>query len=298
VFYSCFISDCDWFVNQLTLEFAKCPAVALSFDYMPIPRELLVPLVAAPSLDLLSLRGNRCLTPYDYVTHSRRPFPQFLNAFFNALATSTIKVLNLYACRIGDDGAIGLASTLFFNTSLLCISLTGNRIADAGAIALSNALSYYVLDEQETAVVEKLVDDESKQKFSDEGGSLLKKRKGQKTPPPKKPAGKPAKKSGQTKHPAERTISFDPSSLVTPVVLGKWRTCVTLESGQQAVPGNATLTSLILDDNVIGQNGGMALREMLTKNTRIVQFSVANNPDIPHEIAEALARRGPIADLP
>jgi hypothetical protein len=213
------------------------------------------------------------------------------------LATSTIKVLNLYACRIGDDGAIALASALFFNTSLLCISLTGNRIGDVGAVALSNALSFYVLDEQETAIVEKLVDDESKQKFSDEGGWLLKKRKGQKAPPPKKPAGKPTKKSEQTKHPAERAISFDPASLVMPAVLGRWRTCVTLESGQQALPGNTTLTTLILDDNAIGQNGGMALREMLTQNIHIVQFSVANNPDIPNEIAEALARREPLPDV-
>jgi hypothetical protein len=142
------------------------------------------------------------------MNHARRPFLQSLNLFFNALATSTLKVMNLYGCCIGDDGAV----------------------------ILSKALSFYVLDEHEIAIVQKLVDNESKQKFSDECVSLLKKK--QKTPP-KKSAGKSLKKNRPS------TSTLHPSSCQQP-----W-----------AGDGKATLTSLILDDNVIGHGGAMAHKE-------------------------------------
>jgi hypothetical protein len=55
-----------------------------------------------------------------------------------------------------------------------------------------------------------------------------------------------------------------------PAVLTKWNTCITLDNGQKALPGNATVTSLLLDENLIGENGVAALREMLARNARIV----------------------------
>jgi hypothetical protein len=249
--------------------------------------------LSTPSLDVLSLRGNQCLTSYDFVSHAKRPFPPSLNAFFNALTTSTIKVLNLYGCHLGDDGAIALANTLFFNTTLLCISLARNRIGDAGACALASALGVYVLTEQESAIVEKFVNDESKTKISDEGGSLLKRKKGQKAPPKKAPA-RPAKKGAQSKQQTERLLSFDPSAPIMPAVLTKWNACVTSDSGQRAIPGNAVVTTLILDENHIGEVGLKAIREMLMKNTKLIQFSIDNNPEVSHEVAESLARKVPI----
>jgi hypothetical protein len=71
-------------------------------------------------------------------------------------------------------GAIAFANCLFFSTNLLCVSLARNRIGDAGTVALVGALSVYLLNEQGSTIVDKLVNDESKQKISDEGGPLLK----------------------------------------------------------------------------------------------------------------------------
>jgi hypothetical protein len=59
-----------------------------------------------------------------------------------------VKVLNLYGCHLGEDGAIAFANCLFFNTNLQCVSLARNRIGDAGAVALAGALNVYLLNEQ------------------------------------------------------------------------------------------------------------------------------------------------------
>jgi hypothetical protein len=292
ILYACPITDDAAFVKQLVNEFNKCAANAISLDYMAIQRETLIPLLSTPSLDVLCLRGNQCITPYDFVSHEKGRFPASLNAFFNALTTSPIKVLNLYGCHLGDDGAIALANTLFFNTNLLCISLAKNRIGDAGATALASALGQYLLNEQETAIVEKFVNDESKNKISDEGGSLVRRKKGQK-PPPKRSSSRPSKKSAHSKHPVERLPSFDPSAPVMPAVLTKWSASVTLENGQRALPGNSVVTTLILDENCIAEIGLKAIRAMLLQNTKLVQFSIDNNPEIPHDVAEALARKVP-----
>jgi hypothetical protein len=269
----------------MSTEFPKCPANSISLDYMPLQRDALSAILPTQSLEYLSLRGNQCLTSYDFVTHARRPFPASLNAFFNGLATSTIKVLNLYGCHIGDDGAIGFAHCLFFNTNLVCVSLARNRIGDAGAQALASSLSVYLLNEQESAIVEKLVNDESKTRISDEGGSLLKRKKGARAPP-KRPPPKTTKRGAQAKQQVDRTINVDPAAPVMPAVLTKWSPCVATEGGQNAIPGNTVLTSLVLDENLIGEAGVAALREMLTKNSRIVLFSIANNPEISPEIAD------------
>jgi hypothetical protein len=153
-------------------------------------------------------------------------------------------------------------------------------------------LGVYLLNEQETAIVDKFVNDESKTKISDEGGSLARRKKGQKAPPKKAPA-KTVKKGAQARQQTERQLSFDPSAPVNPAVLTKWSSCVTLENGQKALPGNSVLTTLILDENLIGEVGVKAIREMLMKNTKLVQFSIDNNPEIPHEVAESMARKVP-----
>jgi hypothetical protein len=79
-----------------------------------------------------------------------------------------------------------------------------------------------------------------------------------------------------------------------PAVLTKWNTCVATEGGQKAIPGNTVLTSLVLDENLIGEPGVAALREMLAKNSKIALFSIASNPEVPPEIAESLARKIPV----
>jgi hypothetical protein len=292
IFYSCAVQDVAPFLKQLSNEFAKCPANSLALDYMPVQRDALSPVLATQGLEVLSLRGNQCLTPYDFVTHASRPFSQSLNTFLNALSSSTIKVLNLYGCHIGDDGTIGFARCLFFNTNLVCVSLARNRIGDAGARALAAALSHYLLNEQEVALVDKFVNDESKNRISDEGGSLIKRKKGARAPP-KRPPPKSTKRAAQAKQQIDRAINFDPAAPVMPAVLTKWNTCVTVE-GQKAIPGNTVVTSLILDENLIGEVGVAALREMLAGNSRIVQFSITSNPEIPADVAEGLARRVPI----
>jgi hypothetical protein len=293
IFYSCPIQDVGPFLKQLSNEFGKCPANSLSLDYMPIQRDAISPILATQGLEVLSLRGNQCLTSYDFETHAPRPFSTSLNTFFNALSSSTIKVLNLYGCHIGDDGAIGFARSLFFNTNLVCISLARNRIGDAGARALASALNLYLLNEQESALVDKFVNDESKNRISDEGGSLVKRKKGTRAPP-KRPPPKSTKRGAQAKQQIDRAINFDPAAPVMPAVLTKWNTCVAAEGGQKAIPGNTVVTSLILDENLIGEIGVAALREMLARNARIVQFSIASNPEVPADVAESLARRVPI----
>jgi hypothetical protein len=78
-----------------------------------------------------------------------------------------------------------------------------------------------------------------------------------------------------------------------PAVLTKWSTCITTDAGQKAIPENTALTSLILDENLIGEAGIAALRDMLAKKVRIVLFSIVNNAEVPQEIAEALCRKVP-----
>ena len=289
--YGCPIQDEVAFFKQLANDFTKCSSNALALDFMPVQRESIVPLLSNQTLEVFSFRANPCLTSYDFETHEKRPFPPSLNAFFNALAVSNIKVLNLYGCNIGDDGAIAFANMLFFNQTLQCVCLSKNKIGDKGAEALSSALSKYVLDEQETAIVEKLMNDESKQKISDEGGGLVK-RKGRR-PPPKKPPSKTARGRAQARHQVERQMNFDPAAPIMAAVLGKWATCVTLENGQKVLPGNTTITSLLLDENMIGEKGARFLKEMLTENTKIVQFSIENNAEISSETAESMTRKLP-----
>jgi hypothetical protein len=90
IFYNCLISEVGLFFKQFSAEFPKCAANSLSLDYMPLQRDVIHPLLATQTLDVLSLRGNQCLTSYNFVTHERRAFPQSLNAFFNALTTSAV----------------------------------------------------------------------------------------------------------------------------------------------------------------------------------------------------------------
>ena len=291
VFYGCQFSDPNFF-KQFALDFNKSPATSASFDYVPVQREALVPLLSCNAMDVLSLRGNQCLTSYDFVTHEKKPFPPSLNSFVNALCTSTIKVLNLYGCNLGDDGTVAIANSLFFNNSLLCLSLAKNRVGDEGAVALSYALSQYYLDETETAIVEKLFNDESKQKISDEGGGLVKRKKGQKPPPKKPPTRTAGRRGAQSRQQTEILKNFDPKAQVKAIVLGKWNTCVTLDSNppQKVIPGNKILTSLILEDNNITDKGAFALREMLNENTRLVQFTLSGNPEINPELVQSLNR--------
>jgi hypothetical protein len=197
---------------------------------------------------------------------------------------------------LGDDGVKGFASVLFFNTSLLCVSLARNRITDIGAKALAAALSRYLLNEQETAIVEKFMNDESKQRISDEGGGLVKRRKGQKAPIKRGVTTRQSVKRGSSgRRMAERSLNFDPSAPVAAVVLAKWNICITLDNGQKAIPGNATITSLILDENAIGEVGLNALKEMLVLNRKIVQFSIECNPEISSDMAEWVARKLPVS---
>lgn len=292
ILYACPVLD-PQFYKQLASEFGKCPATNLCLDFMPIQRDTIIPFLSAQSLDVLSLRGNQCLTSYNYVTHEKGIFPQSLNMFLNALAISNIKVLNLYGCHLGDDGAIGLANCLYFNTNLLCLCLSRNRIGDAGAIALASALSNYVLNEQETAIVERLENEESKQRISDEGGGLIKRRKGQK-PPPKKPPARNMKKGQQhNRSNQEKSLNFDPAAPVMAAVLTKWNTCVAEANNTKILPGNVTLTSLILDENLITETGAAALQKMLNENTHLVNFSIKSNLEIDPEIAESMTRRIP-----
>jgi hypothetical protein len=46
------------------------------------------------------------------------------------------------------------------------------------------------------------------------------------------------------------------------------------------IPGNQTLTILLLEDNRIGYDGYNALKEMLRINTTLKIFSIRNNPEI------------------
>jgi hypothetical protein len=290
-FYGCPVVDQVSFLKQLATDFNRYPANSLALDFMPIQRASLIPIINISSLAVLSLRGCQCITPYDFLTHGHRPFPPSLNSFFAALSTSNIRVLNLYGCHLGDDGASAFASMLYFNTSLLCISLGRNRIGDIGAKALASALSTYVLSPQEALIVDQLKKREFQQKISDEGGGLLKRKRGQKVAR-RSPVRRTHTVRGKIE---EKVLNFDPAAPVSTVVLNKWKSYVKLENGMCGLTGNSTVTSLVLDENVIGERGVEALKEMLGVNKNVIHFSIAHNPDIPLDVSEALSRRPEIS---
>lgn len=281
------------FLKQLSTDLIKSPVTTLCLDYAPVQRDVLVPFLSLPTLETLSLRGNQCLTSYDYVSHQWFAFPETLNMFFNSLATSQLKVLNLHGCHIGDDGAVALSSTLYFNTSLRAICLSRNRIGDVGARAIASALSVYVLSEAEISIVDRLMSEESKQRVSDEGSSLVKRKKGAKAPP-KKPPPKTSRKGQQSaKSLSDRVLSFSPAAPVMPAILAKWNACVSCENGTKILPGNTTVTTIMLDENHITRTGYHYLSEMLKVNTKIVHFSMSRNPEIEEEKCEEISRRLP-----
>ncbi|OHS95975.1 hypothetical protein TRFO_37871 [Tritrichomonas foetus] len=287
-FYSCVIQD-ETFIQTLSNEFPKNTANCLSMDFMPVTREQILPLLNTPTLDILSLRGIQTLTSYDYKTHEERPFPLTLNQFFNTLSTSSIKVLNLYDCHIGDVGAIAMANTLMFNTNLQCLSLARNRIGDKGAIALSKSLTNYVLSEQESVIVGMFISEENKSKITDDGGNLAKKRKGQK-PPPKKPPPKAVTKKGGSQR-LQALINFDPNASISPVVSEKWKLVENSPDNQKIIPGNKTLNTLLLDENEIKKDGIAALKMMLSMNKYIINFSITKNLDVEEELLQSLTRK-------
>jgi hypothetical protein len=252
-----------------------------------MPRDAISPFLLAPNLDFLSLRGSQCITHYDYASGASRPFTDSTSFFYRTLAATALKAIDLSGCHIGDDGARALASALFFTSSLRCVNLARNRIGDPGASALAASLSRYTLTNQESEIHDHLVYEDSKQKISDDGSGLLKRKKGGK---PKKPPAK-AKKGQPQKTLNARTVSFDPNSPVGPAVLEKWQTVVVMEDGTKVLPGNTTVTTLLLDDNLVTGLGLMALSEMLRNNQKIVNFSILGNPDIALEEAMAVARK-------
>lgn len=287
-FYSCYFKD-PAFTQTLSNEFSKNSANNLSFDFSPINREQIIPLLSAQSLEILSLRGVQTLTSYDYRTHESKPFPPSLNTFFNMLSTSSIKVLNLYDCHIGDVGAIAISNVLMFNSNIRCLSLVKNRIGDSGAIALSKSLSEYILDDKESAVVDILIAEENRSKISDEGSNLMKKKKGQKSAPKKAPQTPKGKKS-QTFKIQSTSLNYDPSASVPPIITENWKSCEIDENNQRRLPGNKTLTTLLLDENEIQADGINALKEMLSKNNSLVNFSVLRNDGNDKELLQSLTR--------
>ena len=287
-FYSCVFKDPN-FTQTLSNEFSKNSANNLSFDFSPITREQIIPLLSAQTLEILSLRGVQTITSYDYRTHESRPFPPSLNNFFNSLSTSSIKVLNLYDCHIGDIGAVAIANVLMFNTNLRCLSLVKNRIGDKGAIALSRVLSEYVLDENESAIVDILIAEENRSKISDEGSNLLKKKKGSKSTPKKAPQT-PKGKKNQTQKIQSSFLNFNPSASVSPIITENWKSCEIGTSNQRSLPGNKTLTTLLLDENEIKSDGVNALKEMLSLNHSLVNFSVLRNEGNDNEFLQSLTR--------
>jgi hypothetical protein len=285
-FYSCYFEDLAFYAKFAT-DMPKYSISQLMFDFPPMPRDSISPFLLAPNLEFLSLRGAQCITHYDYATGAARLFTDSTSLFYRNLAATTLKAIDLSGCHIGDDGACALASALFFTSSLRCLNLTRNRIGDPGASALAASLSHYNLTNQESEIHDHLVYEDSKQKILDDGTGLLKRKKGGK---PKKTTAK-AKKGQPQKTINARAASFDPNSPVGPAVLAKWHTVVVMEDGTKVLPGNTTVTTLLLDDNVVTGLGLMVLSEMLKNNQKIVNFSILGNPDIALEEAMAVARK-------
>jgi hypothetical protein len=294
-FFSCYFQD-QAFYSKFAADFPKFGISQLSLDFAPVARDSISPLLLMPNLDLLSVRGNICITGCNYWTGAAGYFSDSLNTFYKNLASSNLKALDLTGCRIGNEGAISIAHTLFFTANLRCINLSSNRIGDSGASCLAAALSSYTLTVQEMEVQEILVNEESKQKLSDEGGGLVKRKKGGK---PIIRKGNPKSKKGlPQKTTSVRTLSFDPYALISPAVLAKWNYCVAQEDGTMILPGNMTLTTLILDDNLITERGLSMLSDMLKTNTRLVNFSISANPDIPSEMIQRVTRKCVSPPLP
>jgi hypothetical protein len=286
-FYSCYFQD-PTFYTRFATDLGKTSITQLKLDFAPIPRDLLSPFFLT-NLDFLSLRGVQCITTYDFVTGEPGVFTESANVFYRNFSCSKLKALDLSGCHIGNDGARAIASVLLFAESLRCLNLTRNRIGDPGATALALALSSYRLTPQEIEFHGHVAYEESKQKISDEGGGLLKGRKGKKTPRKTAAPGQ-KKKSPPTKSLNPRTLSFDPNAPVSAPVLAKWHSVVGVSDDARALPGNGTLTTLILDDNAITGIGLTALAEMLRVNQRIVTFSVTGNPDLSAAEVTAVTR--------
>jgi hypothetical protein len=153
---------------------------------------------------------------------------------------------------------------------------------------LALALSKYSLTAQESELHDHLTYEESKQKISDEGGGLVKGKKGKK---PKRGSIALKKKGLQTKSLSPRTISFDPNAPVNAAVLAKWHSVVIVSDEVKFLPGNNTLTTLILDDNLVTGIGLATLADMLKVNQKIVNFSIEGNPDLRPADVHALARQ-------
>lgn len=282
IFHGCFFQDQN-FLTKFATDLNKLQISQIYFDYCPIQRDCITLYLSAPNLDSLSIRGNVCLAS------EKGNYNQSLNNFYNSLARSPLKMLDLTGCNLGDEGASSVARVLYFNTSLRCLNLSSNKIGDDGAIALSYSLSFYFLTDQEIEIHEKLQNDEVRSKISDDGADLIKKKKGGKSA--SKKATTKTKKGQPAKPVIDRTYSFDPNLPVIPAVFAKFNTCVLLEDGRMYIQGNTTLTSLILDDNKIEKMGYAQLSEMLSKNTKLVNFSIKNNPDIKDEDVALISRK-------
>ena len=292
IFYSCPLLDAN-FIKQLATDFHKYNTSSLSLDYCPIDRDSIIPFFSAPTLHYLSLRGNQCITLYDFKDPKKQPAPfsPSFNNFCKAISTSTLEVLNLYGCHIGDVGAQALANCLYLNTFLRVLCLSKNNIGDQGAIALSEVFSYYTLNSEENEVIGKLFEDEAKaslQRAADECGGLSKKRKGQKSTVKKPPQGKVSTKKSQFLGKfivTEKKINFDPDAPIKAPLVTKWHSCKEKTPGNPSdgyiFPGNTSLTVLTLDENHITEIGANALKKMLDyENCHIVGFSIRENPEI------------------
>jgi hypothetical protein len=253
---------------------------------MPLSREQIIPFFSV-NTEVLSLRGNQCLTLYDYSTQELRiPFTPSFNAFLNAINSSEIRALNLANCHLGDLGAQYLAEVLYINTTLLCLCLSGNRIGDVGAEALASSLSFRALSPPELEIVNLLINDEAKHKLPEEGpltGKRFGKRRVIRSIDKTKFKGK---KSNEDKF-----INFDWNAPCCSILLKKWNDLIEGGVNQKLLPGNGVLTTLILDENMIGMDGYHALKEMLSLNNVLVNFSMSRNTGISEELAESIGRR-------
>ncbi|OHT06869.1 hypothetical protein TRFO_25049 [Tritrichomonas foetus] len=288
IFHACYFQDTTFF-TKFAADLIKVQIPQIYFDFCPVQRDLICPFLLLPNLDALSLRGNSCITSYLHPSYEESVFNPSVNKLYNAFAMSTLKMLDLTGCNLGDDGAISLARSLYFNQSIKCLNLSSNKIGDLGAFSLADALSFYFLTDQEIEIREKIINDDSKSKINDDGSDLVKKKKGGKAPP-KKTVTKP-KKGQQAKPTNDRTYSFDPNLPIQPAVIARWNTCVLMDDGRMYIQGNTSLSTLLLNDNLIGTRGLLRLTEMLSKNEKIVNFSIAANPDISEEEAASVFRK-------
>ncbi|XP_022814418.1 NLR family CARD domain-containing protein 3-like [Spodoptera litura] len=145
------------FLSRLTIRWATLDAIALyefskflsnvnlteiCLDDSPVKGRNYEVLLASPnSLRYLSLA--RCdLDDEDtarLATHLQYPRP----------AASSLAVLLLVANRVGDAGAAALADALRSNRTLRCLNLSGNVISDVGAISIFETLTEFPLTADE-----------------------------------------------------------------------------------------------------------------------------------------------------